>query len=207
MNKSLHAIPVQSIFIMKKGSDGRFYYLQFVNLDNPITIDSWNVKRFEMEPFTIMGRWNQDIKTDYHDLTKDAMIGLKSGDKLIWVKPHKKAPASGARRALKEHQYQNVSVWRKVVDGVTLSKAVDVRILIRMKDLNGQTILRKYFGITGYDKGHQIFLSDELCGYNTISCKGKTTEEISSAIQKQFGLDKDNISVHMIDAPKVFKGE
>ena len=51
MNKSLHAIPVQRVFILKYYK-GNFYYIDFTDFSDPITIDSWGLKRIETKPFT-----------------------------------------------------------------------------------------------------------------------------------------------------------
>lgn len=177
---------------MKKNSDGLFVSIKLAEFKDPVAIDSWSVKRIEMEPFTKIDGYNSD------DLITDAVIYAKSGNQLIWIKPYKKAPLREAKKAYKNHQFQEISVYRKKCDGVIISEAVDVRIYIRMRDMNGQFVLRKFFGITGFDEGSSVLLNDYLLGYNSFPCRGKTALEVKEAIHHNFEIRKEDIDVQMI---------
>ena len=52
MNKSLHSIPIQDVFIMKQLGKSDFGYIKVASFDDPLTIESWTIKKIESEPFT-----------------------------------------------------------------------------------------------------------------------------------------------------------
>ena len=199
MNKSLHAIPIQSIFVLKRFND-EFYYIKLADYSDPVSIDSWSIKKIETEPFTQIDNWVGDTIPDYHEITKDAIIGIRSGNKLIWVKPYTKTPLRKAKHIYKRHDYHPLTVHRKTVDETVLSRAVDCVIHIRMKDVNGQICLHKMFGITGFDDGKSLLLSETLCGYNAIGGAGNTSDSIRRAIHDALAIDEENIIVQMIDS-------
>lgn len=204
MNKSLHAIPIQKVFILKKGDDGEFQYLSFAEYENPIVVESWSMKRANMEPFTKICNWNVsgDEKLDPHDFIQNAVIGVKAGKDLIWVKPYKKAPLREAKRKYKKHDYQMLTVERKNIDGKNCSEAVDCLIYVRLKDMNGQYTLLRNFGITGFDGGKSVCLSDSILGYNALPCPGRDAEEIVTTIHEVLGIDKEDIQVQMFGEEK-----
>lgn len=199
VNKSLHAIPIQKIFILKL-HEGNFYYIDFADYhNNPIAVDSWSVKRIDTRPFTGIANWNEKgwIK-DYHEIIKDSVIGIESGKDLFWVKPYDKDLRQKAEKAYKSFNYCNLTVYRKVRDDIVLSQFVDCVIYVRLKDINGQYLLKTVFGITGFDHGRSVLLSESICGYNALLTGGNSPETISKAIQDQLGINKENIVVKMI---------
>lgn len=79
MNKSLHPIPVQSFFIMKR-YEGKFYLMSSEER-KVIIIDSWGIKRLDLGAFTstdwpVMDDENQ--YPDYDAVFEDAVIGIIS---------------------------------------------------------------------------------------------------------------------------------
>lgn len=201
MNKSLHAIPVQKVFVLKR-SRGRFYYVGIKDYKNPIAIDSWNMKNIEMDPFTSITRWPDKTKdgfNDYHSITEDSVIGVRIGDKITWVKPVHKSPLRAAKKAYKEDNIIQTTVSRTVLSGHCLSKAVDCEIRIVMQDLNGQKYTKDIFGISTANGGKSLLLSDYLFGHNGIEGAGHTAESITDRLSEAFNIKRENISVRMIN--------
>lgn len=56
MNKSLHSIPVEHVFIMKR-YEGRFIYIGLEDYDSPLSVDSWKIEMLKMKPFTTIMGW------------------------------------------------------------------------------------------------------------------------------------------------------
>ena len=198
MNKSLHAIPVQRVFILKYYK-GNFYYIDFADFSDPITIDSWGLKRIETKPFTCIDSWTCiGWIQDYHEILKDSVIGIEAGKDLIWVKPCDAALLKKAKSAYKKYNFDILSVFRKSRNDTVISKSVDCVIYVRLKDMNGQFYQRTIFGITGCNHGKEVFLSESLCGYNAIAVTGDSPDIISKAIQDRLGISEENILVCMI---------
>lgn len=198
-NRSLHTMPIRSVFFMKKHL-GNFYMINLVSYEDPVIIESWGMKRLETEPFTSIMNWSEcEYVLDTTDITRDAIIGIESMDRVLWVKPYKKAPLREARRAYKKGAFNILTVNRKKIGGKVVSQAVDCLITVRMKDVNGQCVLRTIHGITGFDKGKSVLLSDTLCGYNSIAVKKVTPDSVSESLQKLLGIEKENISVEICD--------
>ena len=168
-----------------------FSILSFAEYENPIVVESWSMKRANMEPFTKICNWNVsgDEKLDPHDFIQDAVIGVEAGNDLIWVKPYKKAPLRDAKRKYEKHDYQMLTVERRNIDGKNCSEAVDCLIYVRLKDMNGQYTLLRNFGITGYDGRKSVCLSDSILGYNALPCPGRDAEEIVTTIHEVFGIE------------------
>lgn len=199
MNKSLHAIPVQKVFILKQ-YEARFYYIIIAECSEPVTIDSWSVKRLETGPFTGITSWKgTGWLQDQHEILIDSVIGIEAGTDLIWVKPYDKNLLYKAKKAYNQFNYQKLSVFKKKQDDVVLSHLVDCVIYVKMIDINGQFYKRRFFGITGCNHGNNVFLDEPLCGYNSLLVRGNTPEAISKAIQEQIGISKENIIVYMIE--------
>lgn len=201
INKSLHTIPIKSVFILKRNSKGVFQHLAFSDYKDPLAINGWSMIRVEMEPFTRICNWNNNTQESIepHDMINDAVIGVEAGSNLIWVKPYRKAPLGAAKRAYREHKYQMLTVERNNFDGVNLSESVDCVIHVRLKDINGQFFLKRNFGITGFDGGKSVLLSDSILGHNTLPCPGHSAEEIVNTIHSVFGIPKTDINVQMIE--------
>lgn len=102
-NKSLHAIPITEVFIMKK-IDQVFYKISFGRYDDPILIEPWNIRRIETEPFTrALSNLDQDI--ELFEMSHDIMVAVKIGQELIWIKPSKNAPCKLAKKAYKDRKF------------------------------------------------------------------------------------------------------
>ena len=199
MKKTLHVLPIQSVFIMKKYRN-QFYYIDFVNYSYPIVIESWSTKKIETEPFTCIDNFSfGDNCFSYNNILKDAVIGIKSGQDLIWVEPHENSPLCEAKRAYEKHNYCLLSVFRRRVEETVISESVGCIISVRLKDINGQIILKKLFGITGWNDGKSVFLSESLCGYNGLNGAGNTAESIANYIHETFGINEEDICVRIID--------
>lgn len=197
-NGTLHAIPIQSVFLMTKYG-GNLYYIDFVKFSEPIIIESWSVKRIETKPFTYMDSLrDHDWQSNINELIKDSVIGVKTGNDILWIKQTKNAPVKEAKEAYKEGRYQILAVHTREINNKVISQAVDCVIYLKMKDINGQFILKSIFGITGWN-GNGVLLSEAICGYNALAGAGNTSESISKFIQTQLGITKENIYVEMID--------
>ena len=198
-NKTLHAIPIQSVFIMKKIGD-KFYYIKFNDFSDPIVIDSWRVKRIETKPFTfINGVTNKFVQGGLNGIINNSVIGVKTGNDLLWIKQNKNAPLKEAQKAYKERRFEILTVHSKKRDNKVISEAVDCVIYLKMTDMNGQIVLKKVFGITGYNSGTCVLLSETICGYNMLNGAGNTPDSITHFIETQLGIKKENICVDMID--------
>lgn len=202
MNKSLHAIPAQKVFVMKL-YEGRFYHIELAKFSDPVSIDSWSIKKIEMEPFTAIEDWpvkNYDGYPDYDSMiTPDAVIGIISGKDIIWIKPYKKAPLRDAKKAYKNHTYQRVSVYRHEMDGRVVSPAVDCHVTVKVKDINGQNVLLTALGISTFNGGEDLYLNNAILGFNVFDDAGHTEKSIRKALAGTLGIDKENIYVEMVD--------
>lgn len=198
MNKALHALPIQSIFVMKR-INKKWYHLSVVDLKEPVAIDSWNVKKFESEPFTKIENVSDDETFDWHEIIQNAVLGVHVGSHILWVKPYKKAPLAAGKRAFKKRNYQVVTKWTTHVDGVVISDTVDLIIRILMLDINGNKSIKTILGKTGFDGGKEVLLSDPIEGNNAIGIQGdQTPERIRQTLIDTFGIDANNISVEKI---------
>ncbi len=65
---------------------------------------------------------------------------------------------------------------------------------MRLKDINGQIILKTFFGMLG----ESLLLSDYLLGYNIINSAGETEASIAEALHKQLNIPKEDIAVYML---------
>lgn len=198
-NRSLHAMPIRSVFILEKHLDS-FCMIKLVSYEDPVIIESWGMKRLETEPFTSIMNWSEcEDVLDTTEITRDAVIGIESMERVLWVKPYKNAPLREAKRAYKKRDFQILTVNRKSIGGKVVSRAVDCLIMVRMKDVNGQYIFKTIHGITGFDNGKSVLLSDALGGYNSITLKKATPDSISKALQKLLGIEKENVFVEIYD--------
>ena len=207
MNKSLHAIPVENVFIMKE-DEGVIRFLQVVDFEDPVAIDSWGIRRIDMPPYTKIidySKNDSEISFDPDDFMENSIIGVKAGKGISWVRTTMKSVGISSRKILKkmkkayhDHNYIMVDVYRHKEDGRVISEVVDCKILLRMQDINGNIVLKKLFGITGFDDGKSVLLDGDIFGYNVIRCPGKSAKEIKKTIHKEFGIAKEDIHVEMI---------
>lgn len=200
MNKSLHSIPVQKLFILKPYKE-RFICFNLDDYDPPLSIDSWKIRNLEMQPFTSIIDWpfkDDEGYPDYDAIAEKSIIGIKSGKTIIWIKPYRKAPLRAAKRAYRKHDYDQIMVWRNVEDGEVLSPAVDCKITVIVKDLNGQNVLQSALGISSANGGENLFLNKPVLGHNGFSESGHTSKSITKSISEKLGISKDRVFVKMI---------
>lgn len=193
MNKSLHAIPVQSVFVMKRHNK-KFYYFSFVDYPDPIIIDSWSVKRIETEPFTEIDSWDDNPKS-YIEIVDETVFAVKAGKKILWVKPYKKAPLRAAKKAYKKHKYELLTVAHNRVGDTVVSQNVDCIVSVLDQDVNGQNEEKTILGITGTEEGGTLLLSHMLGGYNSFRGVGETPDQIRESIISATGIERDRITV------------
>ena len=201
MNKSLHAIPVQNVFVLKR-SGGRFYYISFKDYENPISIDSWNMKNLEMDSFTSITGFpdkTEDECNNYDSVIEDSVVGIRVGEKIIWVKPFRKSPLRAARKAYKEGDFIHTTVSKTVIGGHCLSKSVDCDIRIIIIDSNGQKCTKEIFGISTANRGTTLLLSEYIFGRIEIKRAGHTAESITKSLSDAFNIEAENISVKMLN--------
>ena len=194
MNKTLHAIPVQYIFVLKR-YENKFFYISFAQYPGSIAIDSWNVARIETEPFTSITSWkNDNQKPDYHEIFKDSVIGMVCGDDLIWIKSDTDAPLKEAKVAYAQKNYQLLTVHRQRINETVVSDCVDCIIKVKVKDINGQYELKKVFGVFAKNE-NVVNISEPLFGFYGFRLTEKSKEAIVQAIHVQLNIDKGNIWV------------
>lgn len=192
-NRSLHAIPIISVFLMKR-IDGQFYRIGLRKYDDPKVIEPWHVGKLETKPFTtIHDMENEDGYVSMTDLHMDAVIGVEiGGDKVVWVKPYKHAPLKAARNAYRKFYYREMPVFRNQYNGQILSKSVKYAIHLLKTDINGQKSWECIFAIIGQDG---IIFDKTVNGYNGIDKKCNTAKELKKCLCKKFGISKEQIVV------------
>lgn len=202
MNKTLHTIPIQSIFIMKRYK-GEFLYFSFDNFESPIAIDSWSVKWIRTKPFTNI----YDLKSEfnnYHELLKDSVIGIRSGSDYIWLKTDRDAPLSDAKKIFNQKKYRMLSVYRNQINGTIVSVHVNCVIKIRIKNVNGQYELKNFLGVLTEHSGRKsIFLNEALLGFNSFVISDNCQNSIAHAIHEQLNINLENICVNLTDGQAV----
>lgn len=207
-NRSLHSIPITKVFLLKN-MGGMFHRINIADYEQPLIIDAWHIGKIETEPFThIMGfdepeegaeKASEDAyeKPSISTIHLNAVIGVETGNKVIWIKPYKKAPLCMAKRAYKQFNYDILPVSRKCCGDKILSKSVNYVIYLLSRDLNGQKAVKTVFAIV--DEQH-ILLSDTICGHNGLEGQfGSSAMELEKAICDSFGIDKRNIRVEQIE--------
>lgn len=207
-NRSLHSIPITKVFLLKN-MGGRFHKISIADYKQPLIFDAWHIGKIETKPFTnIMGfdepeegaeKASEDVyeKPSISTIHMNAVIGVETGNKVIWMKPYKKAPLRTAKRAYKKLNYDILPVSRKCYDDKILSKSVNYVIYLLSKDLNGQKAVKTVFAIVGEQ---HILLSDTICGHNGLEGQfGSSAMELEKTICDSFGIDKRNIRVEQIE--------
>ena len=88
-----------------------FHIINIADYEQPLIIDAWHIGKIETEPFThIMGfdepgegveKASEDAyeKPSISTIHMNAVIGVETGNKVIWIKPYKKSPLRTAKRA------------------------------------------------------------------------------------------------------------
>lgn len=200
MNRSLHAIPVQELFVMKQ-ENGIFYRVCLFKSSDPIVIDSWNVKKLQSDTYTAIENWSGEGETvDSHDIFKDYVIGVVSGEKVLWIKPYKKAPLRSAKKVYRRGDFTILTVAKRGYEDYVLSEGVNCVIHIREKDMNGQYHLHTVLGIAGMEDGGTLLLSSGIRGYNMISECGCTEAAIKKTLRNTLGLEKEDVFVEMLNS-------
>lgn len=201
MNKTLHAIPVTHVFLLRENDERRFQYLSVADYDPPVTMDSWRLMKVETKPYADICDLNGDkpkmLRAD--DVFKKSVICIEAGRQCIWIKSYKNAPLRKAKRAYQNHDFDILTMQHRIYDGVYVSQEVDCMITIRMKDMNGQLLLKRSFAITGFDGGKTVLLNEPIMGYTVLSCPGNSVEEIASQIHRDLGIAMEDIDVRMLD--------
>lgn len=195
-NQSLHAIPVTRVFLLKK-INGRFCSISIAKYDDPLIIDAWHIGKIETGPFTeIVGLEQPDGLSGLSDIHMNAVIGVESGERIIWVKPYKKAPLRAARNAYKRMDIEILTVSKECYGGQVLSKGVRYAVNLLATDINGQKAVKTVFVIAGTDEG---VLSEAIGGYNGVDgryCVSK--DALKQHLCKHFGIKKEEIFVEEI---------
>ena len=90
-NKSLHAISITEIFIMKK-KDGQFYRITIKKFEDPLIINPWQISNIKMDAYTYILEESGE-RFDHSDIHMNSVIGINTGtENMVWLKPYKKAP-------------------------------------------------------------------------------------------------------------------
>ncbi len=204
VNKTLHDIPIQKVFILKY-YEGHFIYVNIQEYEEPIAIDSWSAQKIEMTPFTSIEGWPISYPNgapDYGELFHFAMVGIISGSKVIWLKPVngglKRWQILKGKRAYKHHEYECITMYRKQIDDHVVSKAVDCLISVKLKDINGQIFLQTVLGISTFNGGDDLLLNEYVLGYNSFSGAGHIADEIKRNISTALGIKRDDVIVRML---------
>lgn len=194
-NKSLHAISITEIFIMKK-KDGQFYRITIKKFEDPLIINPWQISNIKMDAYTYILEESGE-RFDHSDIHMNSVIGINTGtENMVWLKPYKKAPRMQAERAYKKRDYKEFVVIRKSYGDKTLYERVKYVISLKNTDINGNMSWETIFAIP-LEKS--ILLNKTICGYNAINYSGKTScGKLKKIICKQFGIDSDAIFIEKI---------
>ena len=211
-NRSLHSIPITKVFLLKN-MGGMFHRISIADYKQPLIIDAWHIGKIETEPFThIMGvdepgegeeKAFEDAyeKPSISTIHMNAVIGVETGNKVIWIKPYKKAPLRMAKRAYKKLNYDILSVSRKCYGDKVLSKSVNFVIHFLSKDLNGQKAVKTVFAIVGEQ---HILLSDPICGHNGLEGQfGFSAMELEMILSILVDTFISKISLPMQPVPEI----
>ena len=192
-NQSLHAIPVTRVFLLKK-IDDRFCSISIAKYEEPLIIDAWHIGKIESGPFTeIVGLEQPDGTSGLSDIHMNAVIGVESGDRIIWVKPYKKAPLWAARSAYKKMDIEILTVSRECYGDQVLSRGVRYAIDILDTDINGQKAVRTIFAMAGADG---VIFSGTMGGHNGIEGKYfASANALKQHLCKCYGIAKEDIHV------------
>ncbi len=194
-NKSLHAISITEIFIMKK-KDGQFYRTTIKKFEDPLVVNPWQISNIKMDAYTYILEESGE-RFDHSDIHMNSVIGIDTGtENMVWLKPYKKAPRMQAKRAYKKHDYKDFAVMRKTYGDKTLSESVKYVISLKNTDINGNMSWETIFAIP---LAKSILLNKTICGYNVINYSGKKScGKLKKIICKQFGIDSDDIFIEKI---------
>ena len=183
---------------MKRLGKKEYGYIAVESFDDPLTIDTWTIKKIESKPFTrIVGYEGSMV-----DLIQDSVIGITYANKTLWLKPYKRVSLWAARKAYRNGNYQVMTVARNTMAGNTLSERVDCVIQLRMKDINAQSVIRTIYGITHFDHGNSVLLSESINGYTALGISGENENEIIEALI-QISFDKNDVAVEMIERNQI----
>lgn len=176
INKTLRSIPVQRVFVVKR-FEKQFYLITIANYEEPEVLEAGCIKKFISDPYTkIVGMpWN-DIET-----TKDAVYGIKSGNKILWMKPYKKAPLLKARQAYRKNRCAELIVHCQKINDTVISENVSWWISVVAVDVNGQKNVETVLGVEGKDG---LILDKPINGHNMVSGCEMSEDGIRKAIKK-----------------------
>lgn len=194
-NRSLHDIPICNVFILKK-LDKKYNRIAIADYEEPFILHFGHVCRIESNFFTEIMKFENE---EFDDLQMNALIGIDTGEKLIWIKPYKKAPYYSAIREYKKFNFDTLSVSRRVIDGKVVSKSVSYVIRIIGTDINGHKKINTIFMICSSESG---ILSEPINGCNAIDiayCK-------SAAAIKEYICNSLHIQENIIDVKQIGKG-
>ena len=169
-NCSLHDIPICNVFLMKK-SDNYYNRISIVDFKEPYILHFGHVSRIESKPFTDIMEYDDG----FDNLLMNTLIGIDTGERIIWVKPYKKSPYFSAIRDYKKHNFGILTVSRNIIDGKVISKSINYIIRIIGVDENEKKKINTIFMICGVESG---ILSDPINGCNVIDkeyCKSSNT--------------------------------
>lgn len=76
-NKSLHAISITEIFIMKK-KDGQFYRITIKKFEDPLIINPWQISNIKMDAYTYILEESGE-RFDHSDIHMNSVIGINTG--------------------------------------------------------------------------------------------------------------------------------
>ena len=204
MNQSLHAIPIRKIFIMKRCDDGRFKYLKIFERDDLDILEGYNAKRFISDQYSAITDWNEDGKIiSPDDLFENSVIGVLSGDKLLWIKTSAKSPKWTAKKAYKLGAFSILTMSGHCYEDRVISDCVNIVIHLVDSDINGKRCMHTIFGITGFDDGKSLLLSDSIRGYSSIPDCGKSPKKIKKAICSQLDINENDIFVERIEERQI----
>lgn len=202
-NCSLHSIPITKVFLLKR-MGGMFHMINVANYDQPLIVDAWHISKIETESFTQIEGIGEEPENSSDDensgltaIHMDAVIGVETGNKIVWIKPYKKAPLRASRKAYKKFNFDILSVSRTKYNDKVLSKSVNFVINLQGTDLNGQNLVSSVFAIAG---DQRVLLSDPICGYNGIDGHfGSSARDLKQCLCDRFSINEENIRVDKIE--------
>ncbi len=187
-NRSLHAIPVRRVFLLKK-LGGHFCKIDMVSFDDPMIVEARHIAKIETSPFTSIEGLDSLVQ-----IHMDAVLGVVVGEEILWVKPYKKAPLRAAKRSFRKNNFDILTVSRREYAGKVLAENVQYAIHIRVKGADGESKVHTLFA------SGSGMLSEAINGYNAVKPKHcKTAADLRHHLVEVFGVEKKDLAVEEIE--------
>lgn len=195
-NKSFHSISISEVFIIFK-QKGNYYRLLLFSEKTPVIIEPFSISYVQSDDFTLI----HGVDWYHNNWSEASVIGVKYGDKVIWVKSSK----NGLSKRIAKQVYEGTrrtpyTLYKYIIEDVVISEKVKYYIRIRNENEEDNVKYDNYLAIiSGTDNclvlNKGIGLDKE---FPLKQDKDYSADEISSVISEKTGIDVSRIIVHEI---------